>query len=150
MSHVISSTERFLDLECLKRTLKKHFPQLQWKEGQKTWAWYGKWMNDYAAKDAAYKLGIKPEDYGKCDHAIKLPGCQYEIGIMKAPDGKGWSPVWDFFGQGAKLSAVIGQNAEKLMAAYNQEFVTQFAEQEGMELTTETDSEGKLVLTMST
>lgn len=148
MSHIVSSKHIITDISCLKRAIKNHFPQLVWMEGQRTFAWYGEWMNDYDAADAAYKLGIDPKDYGKCDHAIRMPGVEYEIGIMKRADGKGWSPVWDFFADGKKLSKVIGQNAEKLMAAYHEECARAYAEEHGLELETETDDNDEVVFVM--
>ncbi len=45
---------------------------------------------------SAYKLGIDPQEYGTSDHAIRVAGVHYEIGVVKRTDGKGWSLVWEF------------------------------------------------------
>lgn len=91
---------------------------LEFVEGQKTIRWFGKWMRDYDAADAAYKLGIKPEEYGKCDHAIRVSGSGYDIGVLKRPSG-GYQIYWDFYGTGHAITkAVGGTSAPKLMQSY--------------------------------
>lgn len=121
------------DLEALKQAVLK-IKGLCWKEGQQTYKWYGRFVNDYHGGDAAYKNGIDPKKYGTCDHAITVEGSGYEIGIMKRTDGKGWSPVWDFFGTGRKINEVVGDGAEKLMVEYQREYVTRFANLENMNI----------------
>ncbi len=34
------------------------------------WDWYGSWQKDYSAENAAYKNGVPPSEYGKCDFAL--------------------------------------------------------------------------------
>lgn len=139
MSHVVTSPVIVQSLACLKKALAK-FPKLKWREGQTRWKWYGRWMNDYSQADAAYKLGIEPQDYGKCEHAIHMDGVEYEIGVMKRKDGKGYSLVWDFFGCGHRINEYIGDGAEQLMTEYNRQFVLAHAESEGLSVeTTETE-----------
>lgn len=88
--------------------------------GQKTFKWYGRWMNDYDAQDAAYRQGIKPEDYGKCEHAIRVTGKPdaYEVGLVKNPNGEGYLLVYDFWAGGKGLQAAIGDNAGNLRREY--------------------------------
>lgn len=140
MSHVVAGTLVFTDLECLKRALKK-FPKLHWMEGQKKYAWYGKWVNDYSQADAAYKNGIDTEDYGKCEHAIRMDGAQYEIGVCKRKDGSGYSLVWDFYGSGKNISNYVGDGAEKLMVEYSQEYASEFSQNNGFMINKEEDEE---------
>lgn len=121
-------------IACLKAAVGK-IKGLHWKENQKTFKWYGSWVNDYDQADAAYKLGIDTKDYGKCEHAISVDGSGYEIGLMKRKDGKGYSIVWDFFGTGRHIEEVIGKGAEKLLVAFDKEYVTRFANMENMNLT---------------
>lgn len=112
-------------LEALKRACARL--GLELRLGQPTFKWYGRWMNDYDAKDAAYKLGIKPEDYGKCEHAIHNPEQPggYEVGLMKNPNGQGWIAVVDFFGDSNKthIANKVGRFCEKLAQAYQVEVV---------------------------
>lgn len=140
MSHVVSSAVIITDLACLKAAVKK-MKGLHWREGQKTFKWYGRWVNDYDAADSAYKLGIDPKDYGKCEHAIAVDGSNYEIGLMKRKDGKGYSIVWDFYGTGRHINAVVGDGAEKLLVEYQKEFISRFANTEGLNVTMEETSE---------
>lgn len=126
MSHVVSSEVVCTDLEILKRAVAT-FPELEWREGQKKYTWYGAWVQDYHKDDAAYKRGIDPKDYGKCESAIHMDGVHYEIGVCKRNDGAGYSLVWDFVGDGRKLSECIGKNAEKLMSKYSEMYCEQYA-----------------------
>jgi hypothetical protein len=138
MSHVVSAQVICTDLDCLRAAVAK-FPKLRWMEGKKTYNWYGSWVNDYSRDDAAYKNGIDTSDYGKCEHAIKMDGVEYEIGVMKRKDGAGYSLVWDFFSDGARISEYVGKGAENLMTEYSREFVNQFAAAEGYMMNTSED-----------
>lgn len=133
MSHVVSSPILISDLACLKAAVQK-ISGLHWKEGQKQWRWYGSWQDDYAAADAAYKLGIDVKDYGTSDHVITVDGSGYDIGVMKRKDGKGYSLVWDFFGTGRHINEVVGDGCEKLMVEYQRAYVTKFANLENMNM----------------
>lgn len=127
MSHVVAGKVVITDMECLQRALKR-FPNLEWRQSQKKFGWYGRWVNDYAKEDAAYKLGIDTDQYGTCDHAIHMKGVSYEIGLVKRKDGTGWSLVWDFYGQGQEISQYIGVGGEKLITAYQEEVLNKHAE----------------------
>ncbi len=104
---------------------------LKFIPGQKTFQWFGAWMDDYNQKDAAYKMGIKPEDYGKCVHAIQMPGCDYEIGVVNRPDGKGLTLCYDFFGPGRKIMDHLGKGCEKLRQMYGVNKATLAAKAKG-------------------
>lgn len=140
MSHVTSSKAVILDLDCLRETVRRFFPKLKFMEDKKTFSWWGHWVGDFDADSAAYKNGIAVEDYGKCDHALRLEGVNYEIGIVKKNNGPGWVLAWDFYRSAANgadghlLSAHIGDGAEKLMARYQQVYLERFAEENGMEV----------------
>ena len=93
---------------------------MEFRRGQRTFAWYGRWLSDYHAQDAAYKHGIDPADYGTCEHALALPGRPgaYEVGIVRAGDGS-LRVVFDFWD--GSLRPVIGDSAGKLKQAYGLE-----------------------------
>ena len=59
--------------------------------------------------------GINIEDLGKCDHAIRVPGCNYEVGIVKRGDH--YTLLWDYYSAGG-LEPKIGPNAGKIKQAY--------------------------------
>lgn len=117
MSHVATVDVTIEDLAALKLACKEL--GLEFVEGQKTYRWYGRWMNDYSGQDAAYKHGIEPKDYGKCEHAIRIPGNKnaYEVGVARGNDGK-LHLIWDFFAGGYGLMEAIGDNAGKLRREY--------------------------------
>lgn len=92
---------------------------LRLDRNRKQWRWYGHWVNDYHASEAAYHHGIKPEEYGNCaEHVITIPGnnTAYEIGVVRRRDGKpGFMLLYDFWGGGQGMSAKVGnQNCNKL------------------------------------
>ena len=139
MSHIVSSKVVIADLACLKQAIQK-FQALRWID-KKTYSWYGTFMNDYHGDDAAYKDGVDPKDYGKCEAALHVDGSDYEIGIMKRKDGKGYAIVWDFYGTGREINKVVGDGAEKLLVEYQKEFISRFANTEGLNLTMEETGE---------
>jgi hypothetical protein len=96
MSHVAMVSIEIKDLDALKVAAEEC--GLEFRENQKTYKWYGKWMNDYSGDDAAYKAGLDPKDYGKCAHAIGVPNNNraYEIGVIDKGEGK-YGLVWDFW-----------------------------------------------------
>jgi hypothetical protein len=135
------------NIEALKRACKK--VGLEFRENQKTYKWYGRWVQDYHGSNAAYKLGINPEDYGKCEHAIGIPGnnTAYEIGICRNNEGK-MVMVWDFWGGGNGLESVAGKDCHKLVQAYSAEVTAETLTQQGYiqsEYTTNADGEIELV-----
>lgn len=52
---------------------------------------------------------------GKCDHAIRVPGAQYEVGVVK--NKTGYELQWDNYQSGG-LVEKLGQNAGLLKQAY--------------------------------
>jgi hypothetical protein len=126
MSHVVVMKTRILRLDALRKAVEKLGGTLQL--GQKTYRWYGRWMDDYHENDAAYRQGIKVEDYGTCDHAISFPGCSYEVGVVQ--QGQEYALVWDYVDYGLR-DKLGGEKAERLMQAYGVEAAILTAEEEG-------------------
>ena len=106
---------RAYSLDALKAACKEL--GLEFVEGQKTYRWFGRWVQDYHAADAAYKQGFDPKQYGKCDHVIKVPDAGYDIGVVKQPNGK-YKMIYDFFGPGRKIVTTLGKGCEKLVQYY--------------------------------
>lgn len=130
MSHVATIEVEVKSLKALKMACINL--GLEFVEGQRTYKWYGKWVQDYHGDDAAYKHGIKPEDYGKCDHAIRIPGNSnaYEIGVVRKANGS-YAIVYDFWGPGAVLKNYIGQDGNRLKQEYALCAATLAAQAEG-------------------
>jgi len=95
MSHVADVQLQVLDLEALKAEVKA--AGCEWLEGQTTHRWYGRFLNDWNSDLAAVNRR-DPETFGKCLHAIRIPGVNYEIGVVQHSSGKGYDLVYDNFG----------------------------------------------------
>jgi len=148
MSHVVSVKTIIKDLDCLRAAVAM-FPKLIWKENQKKYEWWGRWVKDYHKADAAYKNGIDPSEYGKCEHAIGMPGVTYEMGICKRSDGQGYSPVWDFVYDGHRFNEYLGDSAEQLMTEYNRQVMLKYGEQNGYAVNEEVLQDGRKVITLN-
>lgn len=97
MSHVTAIDIHITDLAALRAT----FTELGgvWLEGQKNYRWYGQRMN---TRDPLPE-GFAEEDLGKCEHAISLPGCEYEIGVVRKKNGAGYTLLFDYWGYDRNL-----------------------------------------------
>lgn len=136
MSHVATVEVQIKDLAALKKACERL--GLEFKENCKTYKWYGRFMNDYAGSNAAFKHGLKPEDYGKCEHAVAIPGdpTAYECGVVKRPDGNGYTLIWDFYGcNGQRLLKRIGKDGKKLRQAYTGEVAAAKLSAKGFKVT---------------
>ena len=85
----------------------------EFREGQQSYAWYGRWMGDAPLPD-----DVSKDEVGKCSHAIRVPGCRYEVGVVQK--GQKYVLLWDSWASGG-LSKVIGNNAGILKQAYTLE-----------------------------
>lgn len=141
MSHVRTNPILIGDLVCLEKALTA-FPQLTLVPEKKTYEWFGEWVGDYHGKDAAYKNGFDPKDFGKCDHAIRVDGSSYEIGLVAKPQEDGtiaYALIWDFWGsQGRKIDQVIGDGGQKLLTEYARQVAMHEASLAGLTYSEET------------
>lgn len=147
MSHVVSVDIKITDIKALQMACAEL--GLTFKPNQQTHAWYGKWVNDYNEDNAAFRQGIKPEDYGKCVHAIGVPGSGYEIGVVKHQSGEGFTLAWDFFGTGKKINDTIGAGGEKLKQMYGVCKATLIAKSKGYIVSRSTLPNGTVKLQVS-
>jgi len=139
MSHVSKIELEVNDLDTLKAACKRI--GLEFIEGQRTYAWYGDHLGDYPLPD-----GITVDDLGKCDHAIRVAGAQYEVGVVKK-NGK-YTLLWDFWRSGG-LEKKLGKNGGKLKQAYATERVGREARLKGYRVCEQKVNRGiRLVLTM--
>jgi hypothetical protein len=114
MSHVVTIQLEVKDLKALAAAAEFFGAELVLD--QPTFRWYGMWVNDYSADNAAYRNGIKTDDYGKCDHIIRHPNCSYDIGLVKQPNGA-YIVVADEWSAGG-LANVFGQGMQRLKQRY--------------------------------
>jgi len=137
MSHISKIELEINDLETLRLACERL--GLQFMENQHTYKWYGSWIGDTPLPE-----GISIQDLGKCDHAIRVPGAQYEIGIVQR-DRK-YIMLWDFWNQGG-LEQRLGKNAGRLKQAYTIERVRKEAKLKGHRICEQKTDQGvRLVL----
>lgn len=121
MSHVAKIEMQIRDLDTLKAACEQL--RLQFMAGQRTYSWYGYSTGDYPIPE-----GFTAADLGKCDHAIRVPGASYELGVVQR-NGK-YLLLWDFYRDGG-LERVLGKGACKLKQAYSVERVRREAKIKG-------------------
>lgn len=93
---------------------------------KQTFAWYGRFMNDSPIPE-----GMDPEDYGKCLWAAAFPDSEYEVGVIKALNGKpGFQLVWDEWGPGKKINERLGSSCEKFTQTYQTKRIIAAAEKQ--------------------
>ena len=131
MSHIATVKLTIKSLEALKRACRKL--GLQLNLGQQTFKWFGTDRPWYQAEASGLKNGIPVKDYGKCQHAISLPGNgeAYEVGVIKNPQGEGLTLAFDSYRGGEGMMAKVGgEGCETLI----QEYALQVAEMEAQDL----------------
>ncbi len=142
MSHVARVAVEVRDLEALKAACKQL--GLEWREGQTKYAWYGVSVGDYPLP-----VGFAKEDLGHCEHAIHVPGAEYEVGVCRRRDGKpGFELLWDFYSPGG-LTAQLGTNGQKLVQGYAIAVATKAAKAQGYTVKQEAGTDGKVRLVLS-
>lgn len=109
MSHIVSIDTKITDLGALKKAVTAM--GFEWLEGKKTYKWFGRWVGD-----TPMPANTNQAELGKCEHAIRVPGAKYEVGVARDLDGS-YVLRYDYFGPGG-LEKVLGQNAGPIVHAY--------------------------------
>ena len=140
MSHITSIDIIITDLTALKEAVTEL--GAQWVEDKRTYEWFGRSVGDYPIPE-----GMAVNELGKCDHVIRLPGCQYEIGVVRK--GTGYTLAYDFWGPGAKLKQHFGDGLTKIKQLYAVEKAATAARAKGYLVTRRAVANGaiKLVIT---
>ncbi len=109
MSHVSTIEMEINDLSALIKACQSM--GFEFMENQKTYIWYGKLVTP-----DLYPLpeGMTENDLGKCDHAIRILGAKYEIGIIKRSNK--YMLLADFWDR--SLKRAIGEDGGLLKQAY--------------------------------
>lgn len=116
MSHISTISLKILDLAALREAVKSFGGE--WVENQKTYRWYGRYVGD-----TPLPQGMTEDQLGKCEHAIRIPGVSYEIGVVKLKEG-GYTLAYDYYDyqacghDGGKLTALFGKGLQKLVQSY--------------------------------
>ncbi len=108
MSHISKVEVKIDSLDLLKEACQRL--GFEFRPNQRHYKWYGRWTGDTPLPD-----GIREEDLGKCDHAVHVPGCAYEIGVVK--QGNYYILLWDDRHRGG-LKKKTGEGAGILKQAY--------------------------------
>ena len=138
MSHVSEIELKILSLDALKAACARL--GLEFVEGQKTYEWYGTWVGDYPKPE-----WVKIEDLGKCQHAIKVPGASYEIGIVEHQGEI--KLLWDFYFTGG-LEQKLGRNGGRLIQAYSVEQTKRTARKAGYFVKEKVEEDKSITLIM--
>ncbi len=136
MSHVSEIDVVVKSLDALKAACQRM--GFQFVEGQKTYAWYGHWVGDYPLPK-----NTTVADLGKCNHAIRVPGAKYEVGVVEMPDGT-FILRYDFFSSGG-LDAKLGKGAGLLKQAYGIEAAKIAARRKGFSCYEQLQEDGKTI-----
>lgn len=110
MSHVSTIATEVNDLAALKEACSAQ--GWEFREGQTSYRWFGRFVGD-----TPLPAGARVEDLGRCDHAIRVPGATYEVGI-RARSAGGYDLLWDYFAPGGLVGKLGGQGAPVLKRAY--------------------------------
>lgn len=119
-----------------------------WVENKKTYNWWGRSMGDSPIPE-----GMTKEMLGKCDHVIQTPGGNYEIGVVKMPDGT-YTLAYDSYNygkgpngikaDGQKLIDRFGDGLKKLTQRYAATLATMAARAKGWMTTEQTLPNGSI------
>lgn len=136
MSHITKIDIEVTDLIALKAACRRL--GFTFAEGQKTYAWFGRFVGD-----APLPEGLSIEDLGRCDHAIGIPGAEYEIGVRA--ERSGFRLLWDSYERGG-LEQKVGKGAGLLKQAYGIEKAKIEARRKGYSVYESRKADGSITL----
>jgi len=142
MSHVSNVELTVTDLDALQQAVEQT-DGLTFCEGQRTYKWYGKWMNDFHGSSAAVDNGFDASDFGKSEHAIKVEGAEYEIGVVKNPNGDGYRLLYDNYASGRKIAKRYGDGLETIKNSYAERVAVKQLQRKGYRVSTRVNAQGR-------
>jgi hypothetical protein len=138
VSHISKVEIEVRDLAAVEAMCK----ELGWTfmRGQTHYRWYGRFVYDTPLPE-----GLKVEDLGHCTHAIKVPGCNYEVGLVQTQTG--YRVIFDYY-EGALTRALGGREAPLLKREYAIAAVKQQARKMGKQavVTRAANGQAKVVI----
>ena len=145
MSHVTTGDLCITDLDAAEVVVNRLGGVLE--RGKTTFRWFGKWLDDWRDPDrAAAMKGFDPKTFGQCEHTIRLQdatGDDYEIGLVRRADGKGWDALYDVFGPGRRLEERFGLGCGRLKKELGVEMAMQRARRRGYRVQRLTNARGQ-------
>lgn len=139
MSHIQHVKCELRDLQAVEKACQR----LGWKLvlGQSRYRWFGRWMGDSPIPEHLFSAGelqtlqemtrekrsaFLTNYLGNCDHAIRIPGATYEIGLLKI-NGV-YQPVWDNW----RTGGLAGLSSENGMGGFLQAYALEAAKAEAL------------------
>ncbi len=151
MSHLETVSTVIQDLAALKAACARL--GVEFRENQTTYAWWGRSVGDYPVP-----AGLDKNKLGQCAHAIKVPGVDYEVGVVAHKSTPGaYVLAYDFFGSGVGLQKKFCKpiaggghttNMEHLINAYSVEVLKRQAARRGLRCTEQVTASGTIKLTV--
>jgi hypothetical protein len=135
MPHLLAITVQLRDLEALQAVCRRR--GWEFRADQRHYRWFGRVLDDRPA----------PAGGGRCTHAIGVPGCLYEIGLLRCDDH--FLPTWDDGPEGG-LDRALGQGGGVLWQTYLAEAVRRAAGRHGQRVSRLLDTRGTLRLRVVT
>ncbi len=146
MSHVAAVKAYVTDLDACAAACEEN--GLELVRGQKTYRWFGRWVNDYRGGVAAVDNGHDPKTFGHCEHAIRVKngqGHEYEIGLVRRLDGgPGWELVYDNWCGGNGLEAKAGTGLVDLKRSISTQVATRHLQRQGYRVVKTVDARGRI------
>ncbi len=122
MSHVSKIEMEFRDLATLRKVCERL--GLEFMEGQTTYRWYGRTVGP----GAGLPEGFSEADLGRCEHAIRVNGADYQVGVVQRNNR--YHLLCDWWDK--KLAAKLGESGGLIKQAYAAERVRQEARRRKM------------------
>lgn len=159
MSHVEEVEIECHDLTALRTAVERCGGEFM--ENQRTHAWWGTFVGDSrnmansATAEIGGRAGRDPKTFGKCLHAIRMagrtgkngPGGPWEIGIVQARGGDGYSLVYDNYGSaGRQLEQMFGKDAIRIKDELAAEVSMRELIRDGFRVDRMVTSNGEIVL----
>lgn len=144
MSHVVTMELQIKDLQALELSSKEL--GCVFVKGQTTYNWWGHHVGDYPLPE-----GFTKEEMGICEHAIKVPGAHWEIGVVKDKQNKdSYKLIYDFYGsEGGKIQKVCGNNLGELKKRYTVNAIKNKIKNKKASIKEEKLQNGKLKITIN-
>jgi hypothetical protein len=144
MSHVASVELVVNDLASLQAACRKL--GLTFCKGQKTHRWFGKFLADSdVGRATASEFNAKT--FGTCEHAIEVPGSEYDIGVVRNPSGVGYRLIYDQWGaNGLAISEKLGASLAKLKSEYGAVRATRHLQRQGYRVVRRVLANGQIKL----
>jgi hypothetical protein len=140
MPTILPITVLVRDLEALQVICRRR--GWEFRGGQQRYRWFGHWLGDQPPP-----AGVSVDELGHCAHAIGVPGCLYEVGVL--PRCGHYLLVWDDSPEGG-LGHALGPGGGLLWQSYATEVVRRAVRCRGQRFRGHRDRTGTLRLRVVT